>query len=255
MAQSKALVHVQSTDSFLDEIISNSKQDVSAVVPDDLDGREVLALLGRCRTSLINVDKAKSFLIPVLGKILSRASKDHLYETAGYDSLEAFIQGELITKGVSRSTVFDAKKIYEWAPELSLEEQVSVGRKKLLAAARNMPDASPEQKRKLLTKAKELTEEKFKAHVENITGQEAGSTTGAMFPLIGNAAQVRELKEELAEPQFIEYAGTNQPIGQILAAIAECKTVWPVEADEERRLIHVKAATKEEPEPEPEINW
>ncbi len=256
MPQPQSLVKFSAReDSFLAEILRNSKQDVSIVVPDDMEGREVLATIGHCTSSLVKLEHAKGFLIPILGRLMARVAKDKLYEAAGYDTLRAFEQEQILDKGVSRSAVWEARKIYEWAPGLSLEDQAAAGPSKLAMAAQHFPDASPKQKREHVAKAKELTVEKFKEYVEQKSGQEKGATTGAVFELIGNAAQIRTLKEELALPAFVEYAGSDQPIVMILAAIAEVKSVLPVEEDEERRLIHVKKEPKEEPEPEPEINW
>ena len=218
-------------DSFLASVLRKKKRSLLESVPDDIDPREALANIKECVGALNKLGNATSFVGAMLGAHMAVVAKrPEIYEAAGYDSLCAFEEGEIISK-VSHGSVYNYKLIAEQFPETPVETVLEIGSTNMVKAAQLCKSiaASPAQKKAVLEKASELNTAGFKAHVETITGK--GATTTESFPLIGPGDKIAELKEHLADPRFIEFAGASSPLEMILAAIEESSSVWPHEEE------------------------
>jgi hypothetical protein len=217
-------------DSFLAAVLKRKKRSLLETVPEDIEPREALANIKECVASLNKLGNTTSVIGAILGAHMALAAKrPEIYEAAGYPSLREFEKAEIVDK-VSHGSAWNYKLVAEQFPQSSVEEVLQIGSTNMLRAARvcKSTDASPAQKKKILEKAAELNTEKFKEWVEEKSGLSApGETSTDSFQLIGSAAQITELKEHLAEPQFKEFAQSDTPIGMVLAAIQESKDLWP----------------------------
>ena len=231
-------------DSFLTTIKKRRKKSLTETVPDDIDPREALANIKECVMYLGELGNATSAVGAILGRHMAIAAKrPEIYEAAGYDSLKAFEQAEIIDK-VSHGSVWSYKAINEAFPDITIEQVLTTGSTNLLRAARvcKSIDASPSQRKKILDKAGELNTAQFTVEMEKITGK--GSTTTDSFLLIGSSADLAMLKEDLADPHIEEVTGATTPLGKILAALAMLKAEeLPPQANEE---IQVGAPDVEE---------
>lgn len=214
------------------QLLEGQDKAVESSLPDDLPAKTVVQY-GRAAASLMDRnDKEKSILGAVLGRIhaLARSRPDVLKE-AKCTNLKEF---EKLLGGAARSTIWNGSMIYDTFAEqsLALKEYAEIGTSKLLVAARKAgKDSSPAQKRKLLDRAKkEETVDQFREWVETKfdPGSE-GSTSSASFQVVGSRAEIKELKEFLADPKLIEWSGVNTAIGILLAALKESSSEWSAE--------------------------
>ncbi len=231
-------------------------QSLSVSFPNDLHPDEVIKWSRVTAAALDHNDGQRAVLLGVAGRLhhLARINPEVLVK-ASCESLDDYLDTVLNCRN-HRSTVYKFSSSYETFPDLPPAKAESIGTDKLVRAAKVAKSigASPQQKEEILVQAETLSTSEFKQWADKAVGGGTGATTGAMFELYGSAEEVRELKEELAEEGFVEFAGSSQPIKQVLAAVAESRDLWPVKSDEDRRLIHVKTTVVEK-EPEPEIDW
>jgi hypothetical protein len=209
---------------------AGKKRSLTETVPEDIEPREALANIKECVSNLNKLGNATSVVGAILGKHMAiMAKRPEIYEAAGYDSLKAFEQAEIVGK-ISHGSVFNYKLIAEQFPEMPVEQVLETGSTNLVRAARvcKSIEASPAQKKKILEKATELNTQAFTEWIEKKSGvSEPGATTTDSYLLIGTSAQITELKEHLAEPQFKEFAQTDTAVGMVLAAIQESRDLWP----------------------------
>lgn len=215
-------------ESFLAVLLRDRKESPSIVIPDNMPAEAVLSAVDRCTSVLVKLGKGEAFIVPVLGRLMALVAAGKLWEGAGYKSLAEYERKEIEGKGVAHSTLWQAKQAFEVFPDLPLEQYAEIGPKKLAIAAKVCEGKSPKQKKKVLGQAATLTLEALRHELENNSGLSGpGETSGAMFELYGSKAEIDELKEHLAEPQFTVFAGDDRPIGKVLAAIQESRDLWP----------------------------
>lgn len=224
-------------DEFIRDILKDKQLTLEAVIPDEMDIREVLAGIKACVSVVGKLDRAKDRVGPLLGRFMSLVAKrPEIYEKAGYDSLDSFEKGEILEK-IGHGTVWEYRKIYEAIPSLSMDQYAVIGKGKLLDIARvcRTTKATDGQTQKLIEKATEpnMTRDKFRTFLEEESGLVSkGDLSGATYILMGSASEVTELKEELADQRFDAFAESTQPIKKILRAIQESKSEWPIMDDE-----------------------
>ena len=227
-------------DSFIATVMRRKKRSLTEAVPEDIEPREALANIKECVSSLNKLGNATSVVGAILGQHMAiMARRPEIYEAAGYASLREFEQAEIVDK-ISHGSVWNFKTIAETFPEEPVERILEIGSTNLVKAARvcKSIEASPSQKKKILEKAAELNTAQFTHWVEQRSGVSApGETSTDNFLLIGSSAQIAQLKEALADQGFVEWAGTNQPIGMLLAAIQEATSVFTSPATEAPEVI------------------
>lgn len=210
-----------SEDTFLAELLKGRKRDVAVAIPSDMPPREVLVAIRSCAGMLSKLEQASGMLIPILGRLLAVvAGNPEILGAAGYDTLDSFEAAELLDKGVSRSSIWSAKQAYTVFPLLPIESYRKIPKENLRIAAKLCKNASESQKGKFLAMAAEKSPEQFKNWAEERSGlSEKGGETGATFTLNGSLAEVTEFKEWCANAGLVEWAGTDRPLGIVLAAI------------------------------------
>jgi hypothetical protein len=214
-------------------ILKQRKISLSESVPQDIEPRECLANIKSCTSALKKLGGATRLIGAYLGQHMAiMAKRPEIYEAAGYSSLDAYEKAEILDK-IGHGTVWNYKLIAERFPNLELGRISKIRTDNLLTAAKICKDASDSQKSKILDKAEELPVEEFREWVEQKSGLSGkGETTGATFPLMGSTAEITELKEWLADSGLIEWAGTDKPVGIILAAIQSATSEFTSPAKE-----------------------
>lgn len=234
-----------SEDAWLAELLKDRKEAPSVAIPDDLEPRDVLASIRSCTSMLVKIQRAGSWLVPVLGRLLALVAKNkEILEKSGYATLAEYEKAELLDKGIGRSTLWKAKAVVEQFPELALEEYSKISSENLARAAvvAKRTNANEAQKKKLVEKAAELPTEQYKNWVESESGLSApGDTTCASFQLIGTATEIADLKSLLAEEALVRWSGTTKALGMVLAALRESSTQWEGGEVLQRVLVPAKA--------------
>lgn len=215
---------------LMGEILSGKNKAIEISIPDDLPAKTIVKYTMSVSSLLHKNEGEKAVLIAVLGRLhfLARTNAEVLKEaeceTLG--DFEKLIGGS----GASRSSIWAASAAYKTFPGLTPNDYSDIGSTNLGLASKACKEASPAQKKKVLAAAVGKSTEEFKGWLEKKSGLSApGENTASNYPLMGSKAQVDELREWLADDGFKDWAGSDQPIAMILAAIHEATTQFETE--------------------------
>lgn len=230
-----------SEESFVQSLLKGKKHSLAELVPEDIDAREALTNIRESTGALRKLGRATSVIGAYLGKVMAIVAKrPEIWEKAGYASFSEFESKEILDK-IGRGTGWNYRSVAEAFPGLSLDEISSMKTTNLIRAAKvvKATGATESQKKKILENINMPVEE-FTEWIENQSGLSSkGDTSTASITLIGSAAQVEELKAWLNDKGFREWAGTENPLGMVLAAIQEATTQFAsVEAEQEENVVH-----------------
>lgn len=207
------------------KIIAGHDESIEITLPDDIEPEVAVKWSQYAALLLDRNDSERAVYLQCAGRLhyLARTRQDIL-KAAKCKTLEEYEERILKCRN-HRSTIYKISTGYKSFPSLTPDDVAEIGTVNLERASKIAKDASPAQKKRILDKAKELDTETFKVWVEEKSGlSSAGETTGASFQLFGTSAQIDELKTWLADAALIDWAGTNQPIGVVLAAIQSATT-------------------------------
>ncbi len=231
-----------SENEFIARILKGGRESVAAVVPDDMEPREVLAAIRSCVSADVELESIRGRIAPVLGRLMALlAGNPEILEKSGYTTIKEFEEAELIQKGISHGTLWASKAVYTVFPALSLDQYGKIGTVNLGNAARALKgkDASPAQKQRVLKEAEERTGEGFKQYLVESGLVTQGELAGASFVLTGNKDQMEEFESYLANPFLQEAAGSHHALTLVLACMRESSSEWEKQAEEVRGALTV----------------
>jgi hypothetical protein len=227
------LTRLSKDENALLEAFSEGKSDaVEIVLPDTMAAKEVVRYADSAAKMLRRNVAEKAIWIAALGRLhfLARSRTDVL-AAAKCLTIGEFEERLGLTSGDSRSSIWAASRAYAEMPGLTPMEYATIGSTRLAIAAKECKGKSESQKAKILEKAREKdgTVEEFRNWVEQESGTSApGETRLSAFSLVGSLADIKTLREYLADPRFIAFCeGETRPLSMILAAIAESSSEWP----------------------------
>lgn len=237
--------------------LKDGKSPLSAIIPDDIEPRELLVFIKDCVVMQGTLVKASNQVGALIGRGLAlMKARPEVLGASGYDTLKAYEEAEIVGKLASHGSIWQHKRVIEMYPELSTDEIKDIGIVKLTDTVKNLPaNPSPEQKRTFLDKARESpTVEANLEWIEQQSGHGApGSARFAKLELMGPGDQIQEIREFLAERDFIEWAETDAAAGMILAAIKESTTQW--QKDEPRMVVTEEEAEDDIPATDAAEDW
>lgn len=129
-----AVPALTSDEQVLVDSLLTSRAQVCEVLPDDMKGDDVWKILTACTKSLVVYRKSISTLKPVIGRLLVIAQNNPtIYRERGYVTFDDFCsRGLYELLGVPRSEAYQAKRLVEKWPSLSMEDFQRVSYSKLI---------------------------------------------------------------------------------------------------------------------------
>lgn len=209
---------------------------IDAIIPDTIeDSKRFLDSLGVALRLYTNLDTAAGKLKPVIGRMLHVIKNNPpVYKELGYANFEAFCAAEVYGKyGLSRASFWEAKRLYEAFPKLTLEEYAAAGVTKLTLAAKHM--ASGSNVSTIVEKAKALNVQEFAAWVGTRTSTNGTDRSGAIYALSGSRREIGDIRKFCSDPEIMSYCECSSAAGVILAMIAEVEQTWRDSIQEAKR--------------------
>jgi hypothetical protein len=202
-------------------------KNITLAVPDDLDARDVSRYIKSTCSLLVKSEIGRDKLTAVLGRLLVLARKNkEVWGKAGYDSFSEFLQKEVVEKfGISRSTMYEAKKILTAFPDLTMEQYGAAGSQKLLLLSK-FTSQSDSGSTKLIKAASEKSYDQLKEYCEEKGYLGADDATGASFVIKGSLSKIKELRKFLAREDIRAVAESDDPLTIILAMTQEVDSEW-----------------------------
>jgi hypothetical protein len=235
------------------EAFAEGKSDtIEVILPDTLSAKDVVKYADSAAKMLKRNDSERGVLLAAMGRLLFLAqSRPEILAMAKCLTIEDFMERMGVTAS-TRASVYAASKAYREFPGLSPNQYAEIGSTKLAIASREAKGKSENQKAEILEHASDKTKsvEEFRTWVENESGTSGpGETTISSFGLIGSLAEIKELREFLAEQAFVDWAGDSRPIAMVLAAIKNASSEFMAQAEEDS----IDADYAEMPEPVQEV--
>lgn len=221
-----------SENEFLAELLKERKTELNFAVPEDMTFKDVMSGIRLCASYLGKLERVGNMIGAVLGRYMALVAKSpEMFKKAGYPTLEAFEQGEILDK-IGRTTLWDYKKISEAFPTMPLEEFRQIRKGNLLDAAKVIEGKSEKQVTEIVAKAKELPNKAFREWLEDESHTGKGDLDGASLLLTGTKAEIDEIKGMLGDRRCQRYFGERH-VDQVLGALKESTTQWPEEEQAE----------------------
>lgn len=199
---------------------------LSELLPDGSTPEAIIRTLRLCASVDGEVRALFGWIAPMIGKCMAMAAKNpETYKSLGYKTLRDFEHGELHDKGVSRSTIWQAKRVYEcFGEELPVQEFMAAGTVNLATAAQLLPpNASDGQKAEALADAKSMPAAKFKTEYEKKYSHDPGTSSFGQIKVTGNRAQADQVQAYFDDVRAQEWAGSSHPMMMLTRLIEECR--------------------------------
>lgn len=210
---------------------------VDVAISDDISPEEYHNCLRVVSIQLTRSLKQAEVLMPFLGRLLDITSRHpELYKDKGFDSYETFVEMLGAKYGVGRSTCFEARRMVQRFPSLTISEFEKTGRVNMRILAQAIPKGE-EQKpfaRKLVEMAQTSTAKDLRAHCEEKGYLHKGETQGAYIS-IGCSADVKAAWDEFVNNVDVHAFVENASPGAILhRMIEECSGEWLARVEDAR---------------------
>lgn len=204
------------------------------VIPADATAAELMANLSICSTVLGRIEKASGKLKALIGRYLAVIRQSpHIYRERGYDSFEKFVNAEVVEKlGLSRSSLWEAKKIAEAFPGLQMSDYEEIGTTKLILASKITSSDQPGHQ-KVLNKAKDMTVEEFRKYTMDASGGHDDSKASVV--LTGGRSDIQTIERFIGNDKMKLYLEVESSARMVAMAITESGTTWEAEIAEESR--------------------
>lgn len=216
----------------MDNLLSEKQSTITAVLSEDMNPEDVRKTLSTCCSVFRKLEMAHGTLKPIIGRLLVLVqTHPAMHKAMGYSTFEEFLKREVCDRlGLSRSNAYDAKRIIQTFPGLTIEEFEAIGSTKLLVIAKTgrvKSDTEP-RAQKLLARAKDpsvsAAQLKDEIYASGVASHDDDTMTEVTIPC--SIAEARQWKEFWMDPAIQEYCGTSRP-GEILShLISEVIIEW-----------------------------
>jgi len=207
---------------LLQTLVLSDSSRISEVIPKTITAEELHENLTVCCRALGRLDRASNVLKPLIGRMLLIVKETEAHKDMGYATYSAFIEEEVCGKlGLSRSNLYEARKIISAFPSLSLERYEKVGPTKLLIAAK-FSRQSDTSSTKLLDKAESMPVKEFRQYAAEQGAVEPGDTQGGTIVIQTSLAIARRWKEFIENPAVIDYCESSNAGCILECMLDEC---------------------------------
>jgi hypothetical protein len=241
-----SIVKTTATEKETLDTLCNSGKNITMALPEDLDSVQTVKLLKAVSSLIGKVDASGTQLRAILGRLLVIVKANpEIYKSLKYETYSEFLTKEVVGKyRISRSTLYEAKKIAECFPDLPVSryQKLSCGSLLLLTKFTSQADNGST---KLLEKAEEMSYQDFREHVIEKGYLSSGDTVGATLSIKGSVRKINELKKFLKRPEIQAHVESADPLEILLAASREVDNEWTVQGN---KILESKA--EESPEEE-----
>jgi hypothetical protein len=210
---------------FVTELLKGGDElKLTATIPEDAEPEKILSTLDVCCGTLVRLDALGDAIKPVIGRLLGIIQTRALYRPE-YQSFDQFLTEHVVHKlKMSRSNLFEAKRIARAFPNLPIAEYQEIGATKLLVASHFTNQEDSSKFRRILTQAKKTTVEGFKSWAVEQGLIESGQTQGERIVISTNKSIAKRWEKWVSMAEVQEWAGSTDP-GKILEAMmAEVST-------------------------------
>ncbi len=219
----------------LNRLMEDNSQ-LTDLVPAEGDHSELIANLHTCCKAMVRVEQASATLKPLIGRMLYIVKQNpSLYKNLGHATFDEFVTKEVINRyKMSHGSVWEAKKIVESFPGLTMQEYRDIGTTKLVMAAKVTDHTSPNHTR-ILEKAKGMSIKAFKQDIIEQGLVDKGDTQLKTLVITGTRNQIEEIEAFLNNDQVGAYCNTSDSAAKICCAIEECQVEWTTQMEEQQR--------------------
>ncbi len=210
---------------------------VSSLIPDEIDADQFYSTIGVVCAALSRAVLQTEMLLPVLGRLLDITQQHpELYKDRGYETYEAFLDKLGETYGVSRSSCFEARKMVQRFPDLTVSTYEKVGRVNMQILAKAIPpgDEKKPYAKKLIEKAAEWSAKELRQHCVDQNYIEAGETEGAYVHFACDKTRKRFIEKFLNDEDIQAFLETKDPGKMIARCIEESVTGWKAQIEDAR---------------------
>jgi hypothetical protein len=218
---------------LLRELLEEDSQ-IEVVVPASSSGEWLYGGLETCCKALNYLDRQSNRLKPIIGRMLLLIQKDpEIYRSRGYRNFEDFLlRGVCEAMQLSRSNLYEVKRLASKWPNLSLEKYEQLGPTKLNVLSK-FTDQSCVNHEKYIDKALSMTATKFRSWAEEQKLIAEGEATPVVIT-IATTQDIASLWQSFVNDGRIQSYCGSASHGVILARlIQECSIEWMAQEREE----------------------
>lgn len=222
---------------------------IDSLIPDDIGASEYQEDLRAACVAIARSQLISEAVMPVLGRLLVVASEHPELYSDQHESWSAFMESISQTYGLGRSTLYEARRMYErWAGVLGVGEFEQIGRVSLNLLSKAVPrgDEGKATAKKLIEKAKQVTSAALRKFCVDKGYLEAGEDSGGYFSVPCNKRQLKLFNQWFKDARVQSRVGSGAAAEILEAMIGECQSsAWLVEEPLPEPAITVDAAAAE----------
>lgn len=207
---------------------------IDIAIPDTIEDESLWDALQVCCKVESRVRRVQAVLKMLVGRaLILMQARPEMVKSRGFVSLDSLMSDEVkglpASTGISRSELYNAKKIAERFPTISMTDYREIGFNKMLTLSRVVRE-SDSNAGEWLEKAKNTSLDGLKEEIyRSNNGIEDGALDLDSLMITLNKAEKKQLKEFLDKPEYQAFCNTTLPAPMLLRCIQEATLEWDLQ--------------------------
>ena len=227
------------------KLLEQNDVKVQVIVPEDINPEDFRGALSAICKSYAKAEYRRELLFPALGQIMLVAKAHKELWDQQHENYEKFVEATEAEFGVSRSTLYEARKAVErFGAVLDLEQFPLVGRHRLKICSGLVPKGAEKEAtaKKLLKVAQTESSEKLEEFISANYHQSRSERVGTTFEIECNKKQASYYEKFFSNAKIQAYVGSDKAAAILDALIAECSQTWIDDGEEKMDGAETKGA-------------